>query len=110
MLAYHAFTGWDMVREERRHIGFSLTRYRQLHPEAANGWMVRYPPLWMAYLVAASTASDVRRSLRFGRAYGVKWFQVPYLWVCSGITHLMEIPGIRIAFSGQGIGRWNTYR
>lgn len=110
MLAFHAFTGWDMVREERRHIGFSLTRYRQLHPDAVNGWMVKYPPLWAAYLVAASTASDVRRSLRFGRAYGVRWFQVPYLWACSAVTHLLEIPGIRLAFGGRDIGRWNTYR
>lgn len=110
MLAYHAFTGWDMVREERRHIGFSLTRYRQLHPDAARGWMVKYPPLWMAYLVAASIASDVRRSLRFGKAYGVKWFQVPYLWLCSVRTHLLEIRGIRLALSGDWIGRWKTYR
>ena len=110
MLAYHAFTGWDMVREERRHIGFSLTRYRQLHPEAARSWMVRYPPLWMAYLFAASTASDVRRSLRFGPAYGVKWFQVPYLWLCSVRTHLLELRGIRLALDGDWIGRWKTYR
>ena len=110
MLAYHAFTGWGMVREERRHIGFSLTRYRQLHPNARNGWMVRYPWLWMAYLVSASTASDVRRSLRFGSAYGIKWFQVPYLWGCSAVTHLLEIPGIRIALGGGGVGGWNTYR
>ncbi|MDH3669487.1 MAG: glycosyltransferase family 2 protein [Paracoccaceae bacterium] len=110
MLAYHAFTGWDMVREERRHIGFSMTRYRQLHPDAARGWMVKYPPLWTVYLVAASTASDVRRSLRFGRAYGLKWFHVPYLWLCSARTHLLEIPGIRLALSGEWIGRWNAYR
>lgn len=110
MLAYHAFTGWGMVREERRHIGFSLTRYRQLHPEAANGWMVRYPPLWMAYLVTASTASDVRRSVRLGKAYGIRWFQVPCLWACSAVTHLLEIPGIRIALGGGGIGGWKNYR
>jgi|GEM_PF-778654 len=110
MVAYHAFTGWGMVREERRHIGFSLTRYRQLHPDAVNAWMVRYPLLWMAYLVTASTASDVLRSLRLSKAYGLRWFQVPGVWACSAVTHLMEIPGIRLALSGQGIGQWNAYR
>ena len=110
MLAHHAFSGWAMVREERRHIGFSLTRYRQLYPTAPNGWMVRYPPLWTAYLLVASTASDVRRSLRFGRAYGLRWFEIPAVWLCSGVTHLMEIPGVLTALRGRGIGRWSTYR
>ena len=110
MLAYHAFGGWPMVREERRHIGFSLTRYRQLHPEAPNGWMVKHPPLWAAYLVVASIASDVRRSLRFGRAHGLRWFEIPLVWPCSGVAHLMEIPGVRTALRGRTIGRWNTYR
>lgn len=110
MLAYHAFTGWDMVREERRHIGFSLTRYRQLHPEAGRGWMVKYPWLWMAYLFSASTASDVRRSLRFGGAYGLKWFEIPMLWLCSARTHMLEIPGIRLALNGEWIGKWKAYR
>ena len=110
MVAYHAFTGWDMVREERRHIGYSLTRYRQLHPEAGNGWMVKYPPLWISYLIAASIASDVRRSFRHWSDYGLKWFQVPAVWICSLRTHLLEIPGIRLAYSGESIGKWNAYR
>lgn len=110
MVAYHAFGGWPMVREERRHTGFALTRYRQLHPEAANGWMVKYPYIWIPYLVLASTASDVRRSLRFGTQYGVKWFQFPYLWLCSLRAHLFEVPGIKLALSGGWIGQWKTYR
>jgi hypothetical protein len=100
-----------MVREERRHIGFSLTRYRQLHPEAAmNAWMVKYPWLWMAYLVAASTYSDMRRSLRHASDYGVKWFQVPLIWVCALRAHLMSLPGVRTALADGWVGGWNTYR
>lgn len=110
MIAYHAFTGWDMVREERRHIGFSLTRYRQLHPEARNGWMIKYPLLWTVYLVLASTYSDVKRSLRFAAHYGVKWFQIPAIWFCSLRAHLMALRGARLALSGGDVGGWNTYR
>lgn len=110
MVAYHAFTGWDMVREERRHIGFSMTRYRQLHPEARNGWMVKYPALWMAYLVLASTWSDVKRSLKHAGRYGVKWFQIPYVWLCSLRAHLFALRGARLALSGGSVGGWNTYR
>lgn len=111
MVAYHAFTGWDMVREERRHIGFSLTRYRQLHPDKArNGWMVNYPLLWMSYLVAASTYADIRRSLRHATHYGVKWFQVPLIWVCALRAHVMSLRGVRTALADGWVGGWNTYR
>ncbi len=110
MVAYHSFDGWDMVREERRHIGFSLTRYRQLKPEARNGWMVSKPLIWIPFLVASSTVSDVRRSLRFGRAYGLNWFQIPYVWVCSLRAHLMEVTGIRLALAGGWVGQWNSHR
>jgi cellulose synthase/poly-beta-1,6-N-acetylglucosamine synthase-like glycosyltransferase len=110
MIAYHAFTGWDMVREERRHIGFSMTRYRQLHPEARNGWMVKYPLLWMVYLVLASTWSDVKRSLKFAAKYGVKWFQIPVIWFCSFRAHLMALTGARLALTGGSVGGWKTYR
>lgn len=110
MLAYHAFTGWDMVREERRHIGFSMTRYRQNHPEAQNAWMLRYPWLWMAYLVSGSVWADVKRSLRYATDYGVKWFQIPLIWLCSFRAHLMSLTGARLALSGGWVGGWNTYR
>lgn len=110
MVAYHAFEGWDMVREERRHIGFSLTRYRQLHPEARNAWMVRYPPLWMAYLVGASTWSDVKRSLRHARRYGLARAQVPLIWLCALRAHLMSLRGARLALSGGWVGGWSEYR
>ena len=111
MIAYHAFTGWDMVREERRHIGFSMTRYRQLHPDAArNGWMVTYPLLWMTYLVLASTWADVKRSLKYATRYGVKWFQIPMVWFCAFRAHLMSLTGARLALSGGSVGGWKTYR
>lgn len=110
MIAYHAFTGWDMVREERRHIGFSMTRYRQLNPMARNGWMVKYPALWMAYLVLASTWSDVKRSLRLAGRYGVRWFQIPVIWLCSLRAHIFALKGARLALSGGSVGGWNTYR
>lgn len=111
MVAYHAFEGWPMVREERRHIGFSLTRYRQLHPEQArNGWMVGRPWLWMAYLVAASTYADIRRSFRHAADYGVRWFQIPLIWIFALRAHLMSLAGARHALSGGWVGGWNTYR
>lgn len=110
MIAYHAFSGWDMVREERRHIGFSLTRYRQLHPEAPNGWMLEYPSLWKAYLVAASTVSDLRRSFRHAADYGVRWFQLPYVWLCSLRAHVLSLKGVRVALDGGWVGGWSSYR
>ena len=35
------------------------------------GWF-KYPLLWSSYLIAASIASDVRRSFRHSRDYGVQ--------------------------------------
>lgn len=110
MIAYHAFTGWDMVREERRHIGFSMTRYRQLYPNARNGWMVKYPLIWMIYLVLGSTYSDIKRSMKYATRYGVKWFQIPMVWLCAFRAHTMALKGARLALAGGSVGGWNTYR
>lgn len=104
MIAFHRFGGWPMEREERRHIGFSMTRYRQLRPDASHGWMVGRGYLWIPLTIAMSIAADVRRSIRLGSQYGVKWFQIPLVWVCAVRAHLMEIPGILLALRGGRIG------
>lgn len=110
MVVSHGFGGWSMEREERRHIGFSMTRYRQLNAAAGRSWMVRHVWLWIPFTVLMSTAADVKRSIRLGTQYGVKWFQVPLVWLCAVRAHLMEIPGILLALRGGWIGHGGGYR
>lgn len=110
MVVSHGFGGWPMERMERRHIGFSMTRYRQLNPAAGHSWMVRHSWIWIPYTVLRSTAADVKRSIRLGGQYGLKWFQVPLVWLCAVRAHLMEIPGILLALKGGWIGQGGGYR
>jgi cellulose synthase/poly-beta-1,6-N-acetylglucosamine synthase-like glycosyltransferase len=110
MVVSHGFGGWPMERAERRHIGFSMTRYRQLNAAAARSWMVRHSWIWIPFTILMSTAADVRRSIRVGGQYGLRWFQLPLVWLCSIRAHLMEIPGILLALRGGWIGHGGGYR
>jgi glycosyltransferase involved in cell wall biosynthesis len=110
MVAYHGFGGWPMEQHDRQQIGFSMTRYRQLNPEARHSWMFRMGYGGIPLILGMSTLGSWRRCLRLASGYGVRWFEVPIACAMAVRAHVMEIPGILLAMRGESIGAGNAYR
>jgi hypothetical protein len=110
MIAYHGFGGWPMEQHDRQHVGFSMTRYRQLNPAARHAWMFRLRYVGIPMVVAMSIAGSWRRCLRLAPQYGVRWFELPLAMAVAVRAHLMEIPGMRLALRGGWIGAGDAYR
>jgi hypothetical protein len=109
MVAYHGYGGWEMVREVRRHTGFSRARYRQINPEATHSWMFRLGSPGIPIIVGIAIADSCRRCVTLGSRYGIRCFEWPLAWAVAIRAHLMEIPGLLLAMRGGSIGA-DAYR
>ena len=100
MVVEHRYDGWAMQQMERYHIGFAMTRYRQLNGDAKHAWMFRLGVLGLPFILAMSVLGSWKRCLRQASWYGIRWFEVPAALAVSVLAHLLEIPGILLAFRG----------
>ena len=99
----HAFDGWSMEKDIRRHTGYAIVTVRQLDPQLSHSWMVRFRYLSIPIIVTARVAESWIRVLRFFRTYGLRWYEVPLVLGLSIVLHLEEIPGMICAFQGHPI-------
>lgn len=104
MVVEHRYGGWAMEQAERHHIGFAMTRYRQLNGDAKHAWMFRLGVLGLPFVLAMSIAGSWKRCLRQASSYGIRWFEVPAALAVAVPAHILEIPGILLAFRGGPTG------
>jgi hypothetical protein len=110
MIAYHGFGGWPMEEHDRQHTGFSMTRYRQINPEAKHAWMFRLGRAGIPLVVGMSIANSWRRCIKLASQYGLRWFEVPIACAIAVRAHAMEVPGMLLALRGGWIGGGDAYR
>jgi hypothetical protein len=93
-LVTHAFDGWSMLKDIRRHTGYGILTVRQLDPGLPYGWMVRCGYLSIPIFLAARIVESWLRVLRFHRSYEVRWYEIPLVFGLAIVLHIMEIPGM----------------
>jgi cellulose synthase/poly-beta-1,6-N-acetylglucosamine synthase-like glycosyltransferase len=99
----HAFDGWSMEKDIRRHTGYAIITVRQLDPDLPHAWMVRFGYLSIPIIVPARIVESWIRALRFYRSYGIRWYEIPLVLSLSVVLHIEEIPGMISAFQGHPI-------
>jgi len=90
----HAFDGWSMENDIRRHTGYGILMVRQLDPGLPYAWMARLGYLSIPLLVIARLFESWARVLRFHRSYQVRWYELPLVLGLAIPVHAMEIPGM----------------
>lgn len=99
----HDFEGWHMEKDIRRHLGFAVISIRRVDPKVPFGWLVRFGPLMVPFIVAYRILRCWGTCLRSGRYYGVAWYQLPVALGIGVIVHMLEVPGMLSAFRGKPI-------
>jgi cellulose synthase/poly-beta-1,6-N-acetylglucosamine synthase-like glycosyltransferase len=110
MVVEHGYGGWSMAQADRRHIGFAMTRYRQLNGDSTHAWMFRLGVAGLPLVVAMSIAGTWKRCLRHASHYGIRWFEVPVALAAAVPTHVLEVPGILLALRGGKSETIGSYR
>jgi glycosyltransferase involved in cell wall biosynthesis len=110
MVVEHGYGGWSMAQADRRHIGFAMTRYRQLNGDSTHAWMFRIGVVGLPLVVAMSIAGTWKRCLRHASHYGIRWFEVPAALAAAVPTHVLEVPGILLALRGGKSETIGSYR
>ena len=110
MVVRHRYGGWTTEQHDRRHIGFAMTRYRQLNSNSRHAWMFGLGRLGLPLVVAMSLLGTWKKCLRRASDYGVQWFEVPVALALAIPTHALEIPGILLALRGHRLPSYDVYR
>lgn len=100
----HAFAGWRMERDIRRNAGFAAINIRRVDHALPYGWLARLGYLSIPAFVAGRTLKNLWQALRFGRHYGVRWYQLPLVLLFAPLVNALEVPGMIAAFRGTGVG------
>jgi hypothetical protein len=90
----HAFYGWPMERDIRRHKGYSRIVTRRLDPNVPFARLGRLGYLSMPLIFGGSLLQSCWKSLRFYRDYGIRWYQIPVVMLYAVVVHGLEIPGM----------------
>jgi hypothetical protein len=101
----HDFEGWSMEKDVRRHRGYSAVRTRMLDRSLPYAWLVRLGPSGIAPLLARKSLSSWWDCIRCGRAYGIRWYELPVVMMASVGLNLLEVPGMLAAFRGSEFGK-----
>ena len=99
----HDFEGWPMARDIRRQIGFGTVSSRLREPRLPWAWLTRLGVVSVPLLVVAKTLDGWWDCLRCARAYGVRGYELPAVLLLAVWVHLLEAPGMALAFRGAAI-------
>ena len=105
MMVVHDDMDLAAVRDVRRHMGRSIVLSRLLDPHQPYAWLVRLRYASIPIFVAAKTLLTSRRIVARRSAQGVRWYEVPVAIAIGFHRHLLEVPGMILAFRGQPIRR-----
>jgi hypothetical protein len=99
----HNFEGWPMESDIRHNTGYG-TIIACLHdPFMPQAWLTQLGVASIPVFVGGKLLDSWRDCVRCASAFGVKWFQIPLVLLCSVVVHLMEIPGMWQAFRRKAI-------
>ena len=105
----HAFDGWSMENDIRRHTGYAIITVRQLDRRLSHAWMVRFGYLSIPLITLARIVESWVRGVRFYRSYEIRWYELPLVLDLAVILHMMEIPGMISAVQRRPITK-TSYR
>ena len=100
----HAFAGWRMERDIRRNAGFAAIAIRCVDRALPYAWLARLGYLSIPAFVLGRTLKNLWQALRFGRHYGVRWYQLPLVAIFAVLVNALEVPGMVAALRGSGVG------
>ena len=99
----HAYYGWQMERDIRRHKGYSRIVTRRLDPNVPFAVLGRLGYVAIPLIFGGSLIQSWCKSFLFYRDYGIRWYQFPVLILFAVVLHGLEIPGIIRAIHGRPI-------
>ncbi len=109
MLVSHAYEGWGMERDIRRHSGFATVSVRRIDPRIRGSWLQRMGASALPLFFAGRWLLSCGMLLRLWRHYDIPWTSIPYGMILALRLHWLELPGMRLAFHEQSI-RATAYR
>jgi hypothetical protein len=105
----HAYYGWGMERDIRRHKGYARIVTRQLDSKVPFARLGRLGYLSLPLILGGSLLQSWWKSFLFHRDYGIRWYQLPALLFYAVVLHALEIPGMIRGIHGQPITK-SDYR
>ena len=107
MVVVHDDMELAAIRDVRRQLGLSIVRTRMVDPQHPHAWLVRLGYASIPIFVAAKTVLTARRVLLRRAAQGVRWYEVPAAIAAGFVHHLLEVPGMVLAFRGRPVRATN---
>jgi len=103
MRTTHAYEGWKMESDIRRNSGYATIKVRQVDPRIRFAWVLRLGILSIPLFFVGRTLYGAWNCLRWGRYYGVSWYNQPFALALAVAVHTMEISGMKLALRGGTI-------
>ena len=103
----HAYYGWDMDRDIRRHKGYARIVTRVLDSNVPFARLGRLGYLSLPLMFSGSLLQSCWKGLLFHRDYGIRGYQLPALILYAVVLHALEIPGMIRGIQGQAITKSN---
>lgn len=98
---------FDAVRDARRLMGISLILSRKLDPHHPHAWLVRLGYASIPIFVVSKTLLTSRRIIVRGHVHGLRWYHLPGAIAAAFVRHVLEVPGMILAFRGQPVRATN---
>jgi hypothetical protein len=90
----HAYYGWRMNRDSRRHKGYARIVTRRLDSNIPFARVACLGYLSIPFLLGGSFLQSCWKSILFHRDYGIQFYQLPALIFYAALLHVLEIPGM----------------
>jgi hypothetical protein len=74
-----------------------------LDPRQPYGWLIRLRYASIPFFVVGKTLLTAKRVIQRRAAQGVRWYEVPAAIAAGIVKHLLETPGMILAFRGKPI-------
>ena len=105
MLVFHAYDGWAIERDIRRHLGRSCIHSRLVEPGLPFARAARWGAPSIPFFVAARTVYDWRVCWRVHSRYGVKTREIPVAMAFALALRVLELPGMLDAVLNRSVPR-----
>ena len=105
MLVFHAYDGWAIERDIRRHLGRSCIHSRLVEPALPFARAARWGALSIPFFVAARTVYDWQLCWRVHSRYGVRTPEVPVAMAFALALRVLELPGMLDAVLNRPVPR-----
>lgn len=103
MAVTHAFEGWAMERDIRRQMGYATLMNRCLDRSLPHAGVLRMGWLALPVFAGGRLLKSWWQGLRYGRHYGVHWYEQPFLWGLAFVLIGMELGGMATTLRGGRI-------